>query len=207
MVDRIVRAAGAGLLGVGLIISAGCSFGSEDTEAAVRTATNTQTAAPPQANPDPQTNPTSPEQPGFPSPAPEIATDGRDQLDISGATLLGTHRNVPVKSARITRNLYAASIEGSNVRFSMDNLGWPVPGSPVGGVNARTYIFWKEGGRVIGGMFEWQRPGQTVKTLQNIKGGYLDGRRPPRGAQVWFMLSNIPANERTNVILCQNPWQ
>jgi hypothetical protein len=200
MTSNIVHSLRLGCLSLSLALGVGCSIGNEDTNTGTSTTEEQQATA----NPAPASNTEVPE--GFGEAGATVATDGRDQLDFSGAIMLGPHKGVPVKSARITRNLFAASMSGGNVSFSMDNLGWPVPNAPVKGVNARTYIFWREGGQLLGGMFEWQRPGQTVKTLKNISNGYLDGRRPPRGAQVWFMLSNVAANERTNVVLSQNPW-
>jgi hypothetical protein len=185
-----------------LVINLGCSVDNTDSGASqdvVNQATGQNTAnPPPAAEPPPAPAPE-------PTPAPPISTDGRDQLNIAGAILLGPHAGVPIKSAAITRNLYAASIEGGLVNFSVDRLGWPVPGTPVAGVDARTYIFWVEGSQVYGGHFDWQRPGQTSKTLENIKDGYL-GRRPPSGAPVWFALCRIDGRERTNVAISQNPW-
>jgi len=140
-----------------------------------------------------------------PSPAPPVVTDGSDQLNISGAILLGPHSGVPIKSAPVTRGLYAASIDGGLVQFSVDRLGWPVPNEPVSGVDARTFIFWVEGSQVYGGQFDWQRPGQTSKTLNNVYAGYL-GRKPPKGGPVWFALCSIDGRQRTNVAISQNPW-
>jgi hypothetical protein len=199
MTSNIVYSLRLGCLSLGLAFGVGCSIGSHDSSN--ESSTTEDQPAPASAA---SANTEVPQ--GFGEAGASVATDGRDQLDFSGAIMLGPHKGVPVKSARITRNLFAASMSGGNVSFSMDNLGWPVPNAPVKGVNARTYIFWREGGQLYGGMFEWQRPGQTVKTLKNISNGYLDGRRPPRGAQVWFMLSNVAANERTNVVLSQNTW-
>ncbi len=182
-----------------LLVYAGCSVDNTDSSSAeqqvVNQATGNDSETPAKAaTPEPTSTPSQP-----------IATDGRDQLDISGAILLGPHAGVPIKSASITRNLYAASIEGGMVNFSMDRLGWPVPNTPVAGVDARTYIFWVEGSQVYGGHFDWQRPGQTSKTLNNVYAGYL-GRRPPKGGPVWFALCRIDARERTNVAISQNPW-
>lgn len=189
------------VLAVMAAVVSGCSVDNTDSGASenvVNQATGQNTASEPQSQP--QAAPAPP-----PSPAPPIATDGRDQLDISGAILLGPHSGVAIKSAPVTRNLFAASIEGGLVNFSMDRLGWPVPNTPVAGVDARTFIFWVEGSQVYGGQFDWQRPGQTSKTLNNVYAGYL-GRRPPKGARVWFALCRIDARERTNVAISQNPW-
>lgn len=193
---NLIKSLGCVLLLV--MVNMGCSIDNTDSNASenvVEQATGQDTSTPPPAAaPSPE-----------PTPAPPISTDGRDQLNIAGAIMLGPHAGVPIKSAPVTRNMYAASIEGGLVNFSVDRLGWPVPNSPVAGVDARTYIFWAEGSQVYGGQFDWQRPGQTSKTLDNVKNGYL-GRRPPSGAPVWFALCRIDGNERTNVAISQNPW-
>jgi hypothetical protein len=181
-----------------VVVNLGCSVDNTDTQASqdVVNQASGQEATPPPKAAEPAPDPVA---------APPIATDGRDQLNISGAIMLGPHAGVPIKSAPATRNLYAASIEGGLVNFSVDRLGWPVPNSPVSGVDARTYIFWTEGSQVFGGQFDWQRPGQTAKTLENVKNGYL-GRRPPSGSTVWFALCRIDGRERTNVAVSQNRW-
>ncbi len=191
---------GIGSLALAVAFGAGCTIDNTDSGASENVVNQASgpNGSPPPAQPQPEPAPA-------PAPAPPIATDGRDQLDISGAILLGPHSGVAIKSAPITRNLFAASIEGGLVNFSMDRLGWPVPNQPVAGVDARTFIFWREGSQVYGGQFDWQRPGQTAKTLKNVYDGYL-GRRPPKGAPVWFALCRIDARERTNVAISQNPW-
>ena len=125
-----------------------------------------------------------------------------DELDISGATLLGPHKGVPVRSAPITRDLYSSNKEGKAVRLSFETLGWPSDG----GVDGRVFIFWEESGGVVGGHFDWHGNGQTVKTLENVYGGYLDGRQPPAGATVWFCLSDLDGRERTNVTRSDTTW-
>lgn len=191
------KAALVSVLAAVAVTGPGCSIDNTDSGASenvVNQATGQNTASEQPAQPA-----------SAPAPAPPIATDGRDQLNISGAILLGPHSGVAIKSAPVTRSLFAASIEGGLVNFSMDRLGWPVPNEPVAGVDARTFIFWVEGSQVYGGQFDWQRPGQTAKTLNNVYAGYL-GRRPPKGAPVWFALCRIDGRERTNVAISQNPW-
>jgi hypothetical protein len=181
------------------LVVVGCSVDNSDSgasEEVVSQATGQEPASTPTETP--VAEPT-------PSPAPPVVTDGSDQLNISGAILLGPHAAVPIKSAAVTRNLYAASIDGGLVQFSVDRLNWPIPNEPVAGVDARTYIFWVEGSQVYGGHFDWQRPGQTSKTLNNVYAGYL-GRKPPKGGPVWFALCSVDGRQRTNVAISQNPW-
>lgn len=182
-----------------MLAVAGCTVDNTDVQTEEQVSEQASSGSPNAGTPDPA------KEAPPPSPAPPIATDGRDQLNISGAILLGPHAGVPVKSAAITRNLFATSIENGLVYYTQDNLGWPTVSSPVSGVNARSYIFWLEGSQVYGGQYDWLRPGQNAKTINNVNAGYL-GRRPARGAQVWFANVKVDGRERTNVAVSQNPW-
>ncbi len=129
-----------------------------------------------------------------------------DELNVSNVVLLGNHKNVKPSNAKVTRRLNSANVEGSNVRLDYQVLNWPDV-SPIGSnIDGRVYIFWLEGGVPIGGHFEWKRPGQTLKGLSNIENGYLEGRKPPRGAKVWFCLLNNEGTERTNVVQSKTPY-
>ncbi|HMO05535.1 MAG TPA: VCBS repeat-containing protein [Kiritimatiellia bacterium] len=149
-------------------------------------------------------DPPPPGPPPGPSPNPGIPADA---LDVSNAKLLGTHKNVKPVNARVTRRLNSADIDGSNVRLNYETLNWPDNNSGIGSnIDGRVYIFWLENGQVTGGHFEWKRPGQTSKGLSNIEGGYLEGKKPPRGATVWFCLMNNVGDERTNVVQSRTPY-
>lgn len=130
-----------------------------------------------------------------------------DQLDISNAKLLGTHKNKVPANAPITRKLHSANIEGGSVKLNYETLNWPDDNSGIGSdIDGRVYIFWMEGSIVTGGHFEWKRPGQTSKGLSNIENGYLEGKKPPRGATVWFCLMSNAADQRTNVVKSNTPY-
>lgn len=139
---------------------------------------------------------------------PEVAvteTSVGDELDISGARMLGPHKDMVAQNARITRGMYAADKEGNLVQMAFEDLNWPSEGSGKkldGGV----YIFWDDGGGIVGGLFDWHAVGQTAKTLENIHDGYLDGREPPRGAAIWFAIVSMDASERTNVKRSDSAW-
>ena len=176
--------------------AAGCTVDNSDTGAeqevvsqasGEKTATETP-AATPASTPEP-------------SPAPPIVVDGSDQLNISGAILLGPHADVPIKSAPVTRNMFANSIDNGLVHYSMDDLNWPTDG----GLEGRAFVFWVEGSQVYGGHFDWLSVNQTAKTLENIYSNYL-GRKPAKGQAVWFANCRLDGKERTNVAICQNPW-
>jgi len=127
---------------------------------------------------------------------------GPDDINISSAVTYGTHAGIPVPSAAITRTLHSSDKSGDMVVMSFDPLNWPRDGR----VDGRVYLFWESGGQVIGGMFDWHASGQTVKTLENVYGGYLGGKRPPPGTTIYFCLSNIDCSERTNVRKSNTTW-
>jgi len=144
-------------------------------------------------------------QPSSPTPTPVV--DGHDQLNISNAVLLGPHKNVRVMDAAVTHILYSCNKDGDVVHLSYDTLNWP---SNTGGngktVDGSVFIFWKSGGLVVGGLFDWHGKGQTNKTLQNVDAGYLDGQVPPAGAPIWFCIVSLDEKQRTNVAQSQTNW-
>lgn len=130
-----------------------------------------------------------------------------DAIDVSKCVTLSKHRDVRPVDARITRKMNGAVIEGSNVRMSIElPLNWSTTTMSGKTVDGRCYIFWYEGYTLFGGHFDWHGLNQTVKTLKNIPGGYLDGKSPAKGAPVWFCLINREGDQRTNVVKCDNTW-
>lgn len=130
------------------------------------------------------------------------SSSGPDDINVSSSVSYGTHQGVLIQNATITRKLHAADQAGGFVALSFDPLNWPNQGK----VDGRVFLLWEENGQVIGGMFDWHGRGQTVKTLENALQGYLGGKRPPKGATVYFALTNINGTERTNVKKSNNPW-
>lgn len=128
-------------------------------------------------------------------------SSGPDDLDISQAITLD-HNQRPAQNAAITRQLHSANKEGGEVVLSFDSLDWPRQGKVDGGV----YIYWKSGDVVQGGLFDFHGVGQTVKTLDNIPGGYLGGKKPAPGQEIFFCIVNLDGSERTNVKKSANPW-
>lgn len=136
-----------------------------------------------------------------PMPTPEPSVDA---IDISKARLLGTHARHRVGLLPVTFQMGPATNDGKTVRLSSAPLDWPA--NPTGKkVDSRIYIFWQEKGEVWGGQFDWKGRGQTSKGMENIHAGYLDGRQPPAGAEVFFALAddgrlNGTPKHRSNVV-------
>lgn len=142
-------------------------------------------------------------------PAPQPTPAGGDAIDVSNYVVLSKHKDLKAGKASITKAMYSAKIEGGNVRMSFEQpLNWSTQtGSNGKTIDGSVHIFWYEGSTLYGGMFDWHGVNQTVKTLSNIPGGYLDGKQPPKGAQVWFCLINRECTQRTNVVKSDNTWQ
>lgn len=171
-------------------IGVGCEADDERVEQAKETTSQPEASAP--AAPPAATET---------APASASATFG-DELDVSNARSYGTHSGILPQNARITRTLYKADKEGELVMMDFDALNWPKDG----GLDGRVCMYWIEGSSVVGGHFDWHKPGQTAKTLENIYGGYLGGKRPAGGSPVWFCIINNAGTERTNMKLSQNTW-
>lgn len=141
------------------------------------------------------------------APATNVVTGTGDDLDITGAMLLGTHAKVRVDKARVTRQLNKANAGSSAVSLGFEPLNWATETGKNGkAIDGRVWLFWIEGGKVLGGHFDWHGLHQTSKGLENVYGGYLSGNQPARGATVWFALSDMDAHERTNVRKSETPW-
>lgn len=143
------------------------------------------------------------------TPAPAVPADPSatqsDDLDISSAQTLGQHQESVAQNAAITRALYSANVDGDKVQLSFETLNWPEQrGSKT--IDGSVHLFWVDGTQVVGGYFDAHAVGQTVKGLENVYGGYLGGRQPPRGATVYFALVSLDASQRTNVKRSDTPW-
>ena len=191
------------LLGPGLLVvttlflTAGCELGGSDLDDDGQPV-DTSASTPAPASTETATTTVQPE-------TVVVENSAGDELDISGARMLGPHKDMVAQNARITRGMYAADKEGNLVQMAFEDLNWPSEGSGKkldGGV----YIFWDDGGGIVGGLFDWHAVGQTAKTLENIHDGYLDGRQPPRGAAIWFAIVSMDASERTNVKRSDSAW-
>lgn len=123
-----------------------------------------------------------------------------DDVDIRGAQIASKHKHNP-SAATITAQLTSARIEGSNVRLAFSGIDWPAQtGSNGKSTDGGVCILWRESsGALVGGFFDHHGVGQIVKTLENIPGGYMDGKQPAHGAPVWFYLIDYANKHRTNV--------
>lgn len=134
--------------------------------------------------------------------APVVVTNNvpADAVDITAVKIIGKHRMNP-NAAKIVAELVNVKKYGRNkVTFNVTPaVHWPT----VTGDNGKTTdggvcILWREAdGSLIGGFFDHHGLRQAQKGLENITGGYLDGRQPPDGAATFFYLINYAGTERT----------
>lgn len=83
--------------------------------------------------------------------------------------------------------------DGQFVRFSWDRFPWS--GSALG------HFFVWDGSRWVGGKFEWiTAPGQGMKELKNIRGGYNGLRAPASGTPVAFAWTSADGKQRSNLV-------
>jgi hypothetical protein len=67
-------------------------------------------------------------------------------------------------------------------------------------VQGITCIFYTRKGKIVGGKFDWLRPGQTEKTLENLEKGYNGHSMPRKGSNVYTMSVSVDGRDRTNIV-------
>lgn len=137
---------------------------------------------------------------------PSTAPAGQvDPVDIASFRCIGKNR-FTLRDAAVTRKLYTAKQAGDHALMSFEPLGFPVREGKKrtdGGVA----IFWLENGTLVGGIFDWHGVGQTRKTMDNIPSGYMEGKQPPEGADIWFCILAYGYRQRTNLCKAPEPWR
>lgn len=150
-----------------------------------------------------ESNPIPPE-PSTPA-TPVSVDDGLTAEQLAGARLVGKKNRFSL-SIPTTRKMLSAKIEGDHSRTSFVTLNWPQKGGKKT-TDGGCVIAWLENGVLYYGIFDWHGVGQTYKTMDNIMGGYMDGRHPPPGAPVWFAIVNYAYTERTTLKRSENNWR
>jgi hypothetical protein len=140
-------------------------------------------ASPVQPAPAPITN--------APIPAPSSTFDA---LDISKARTISKYvKNVPAMP--ITVRLFNVNTSANRVTFDYTTTGWKSDGT----IDGRIAIIWQDGLDLIVGEFDGKRPNQRMKGLENIHGGYIQGKQPAKGAPVWYVIYDKTGTQRSNV--------
>ena len=129
-----------------------------------------------------------------PQPSPVVQANG-DAIPLSSISWLGAN----YASASKTATIRDASLNSSTIYTSYDRYRWP----SSGGVDAICCIFYQQGGRIVGGKFDWWRNGgQGAKTLENVHHGYNGHRMPARGTPTYTMIVSVDGKQRSNIQAC-----
>jgi hypothetical protein len=161
------------------------------------------------AAPAPAPSPTTAADPNLdPPPLPPASPVAPDDADLAGAeTIKGPD---PTK-ADVTHRLGNVRMAAGHVDFDFEpEIPWSRVSAEVGGSTKTTdgimAIYWPEAGRLVGGKFDWHGVGQKSKTLANIPGGYLNGRQPPSGSPIYFLLISREGGARSNLARSADTW-
>ena len=108
---------------------------------------------------------------------------------VTGPRLIG---------ARVTAKISAAFTNGTMLYTSYEPYDFP----EKDGTDAVCYLFYRRDGAIVGGKFDWWRPGgQRAKTLENVHHGYGGHVMPARGTEAWTMISSKDGSQRSNTCL------
>lgn len=99
--------------------------------------------------------------------------------------------------------LVAATISNSQHSFSpAAPASWPIKTVkvPVQGI---VCLFYERDGKIVGGKYDWCRPGQHSKGLENVHNGYNGHSMPAKGTPCYTMLVSVDEKQRSNLLETQ----
>ena len=86
--------------------------------------------------------------------------------------------------------------------FDLQNAApsdWPTKVVKVK-VQSIVCLFYEKGGELVGGKFEWLRPGQRHKSLENVHNGYGGHEMPAEGVECYTCIVSVDGKYRTNLV-------
>ena len=118
-----------------------------------------------------------------------------DAIDISTARTISKYvRNIPAMP--IAGELRNLKLSADRVTFETSSEKW------IAGEWGRIAILFRDtDGALIAGEFDARKPGQRMKGLENIHGGYILNKQPRAGDAVWFVVYDMKGTQRSNVSL------
>ena len=98
----------------------------------------------------------------------------------------------------------------SNDKFHMNDSApnsWPIKkeekkdknGNVIQLLQGIVCLFYEENGKITGGKFDWLRPNQTDKGLENVHEGYRGHKFPVAGARCFAMFVSVDESLRSNI--------
>ena len=125
-----------------------------------------------------------------PDPVPAPATG--DAIDISKARTISKYtKSIPAMP--VAGTLEVTKLTTRSVAFKTSEEPWMKGWG-------RIAIAWYEGSTLILGEFDAVKPNDREKELENIHGGYIQNKQPPKGAQVWFVFYDLACKQRSTVV-------
>jgi hypothetical protein len=155
-----------------------------------------------------------PSAPSLPLPQPQTDGAGSSSNNTDDAStqsaphrLLLTHQDaIDISSGRTiskyVKNIHAMPVAGElrNIKLSTDRVSFET--SDEAWISKEwgriALVFWNEG-QLILGEFDARKPGQKMKGLENIHGGYIQSKQPKQGDSVWFVVYDMTGTKRSNV--------
>jgi hypothetical protein len=137
----------------------------------------------------------------LPTPTPTPTPTPEPSNDLTGIKWLGTS----YAKASATAKLSGATIAGGKLTFADPApSSWPTKTVKVL-VQGIACLFYEVDGQKCGGKFDWTKPGQTVKGLENVRSGYNGHTMPRKPTPAWTLLVSVDGKQRTN--LAQVVWK
>ena len=131
----------------------------------------------------------------YEKPEPKPQPSGGDVIDPAAIQWLGQNYSMAENCAVLHGgNIGATSMSISNPAPS----DWPVKVVKVK-VQGIICIFYERGGQVVGGKFDWLRPNQTHKGLENLAHGYNGHTMPHPSAKCYAMFVSVDGSRRSNI--------
>jgi hypothetical protein len=141
--------------------------------------------------PDPE--PPVPPKPDEPVTPPQ---DSNDAIPIGSISWLGRS----YAKATATAKLMSSHITSRQHTISdAPPASWPKKVVKVQ-VQGIICLFYEQGGRIVGGKYDWLRPGQKVKGLENLHDGYNGHSMPAKGSQVWTCIVSVDEKQRSDIV-------
>ena len=128
--------------------------------------------------------------------APLAPVQASDPLDPAAIHWLGQSYAAALETA----NLSAASMDNRSLELGNGAPStWPkiIVKVEVQGI---VCLFYEVNGAITGGKFDWLRPGQTSKGLENVHNGYGGHIFPEAGAKCYACFVSVDGKQRSNII-------
>lgn len=125
-----------------------------------------------------------------------------DAIPASSINIVGKHKMDPAK-ATIATTIKSASLESGQMRLSFaPSVNWYKQTQSNGKTtDGGMVLVWRDGSGYVGGWWDHHGVGQVVKTMNNVRDGYI-GVKPAIGAETWMYLISYNGKERSSIAAC-----